>query len=466
MAGIPGSKWIDGGGGTTAVELVWLCRRRWCGNVGINSGSQAVDENENYFHFSSDKFSCSYETASLWSSCCWDIHRPWHVFSGRTWRGNSAIVCRPPSTMEISVWCYCTAAAWARNFSEPASMHIQAKCLPTVFLPKEPEEKFYSFSLQIRDFWFYQMLFLPSNSIISSICWISDLPGNSGLCVNSSPRIQPAAHMSMAVECVREPSSSSGARYHKVTTHGVITVSVLLNSRASPKSAILMRPLSVNSRFDTFRSRWMMNRECRYLRPSSNCSIRHFVCDSENGFGMLSSNEARSCSQYSIEMNMLSRLLPTTTSFSLTMFSWSHIFSIVISRKPLTGSPSFSWSMRTRFSATILPSFTVSRARSTRIEQTELLFPLPQCIEIRWHLSSYTRHRMCPLQCDSIFRIQSLAGIFPTEKQNQSIWIDRRIANNNKSKYWVTTSRSRISIGRLDTKHVRTPFRVIGAWGS
>lgn len=75
----------------------------------------------------------TYEMASLWSSYCSGIHRPWPVFSDRTWRGSSAIECRIPLTREISVWCYCTAAVWARSFSEPALSHIQAKCLTTVY---------------------------------------------------------------------------------------------------------------------------------------------------------------------------------------------------------------------------------------------------------------------------------------------------------------------------------------------
>lgn len=59
----------------------------------------------------------------------------------------------------------------------------------------------------------------------------------------------------------------------------------------------------------------------------------------------------------------LSRLFPTTTSFSWTMFSCRQLSSTDISRNPLIGKPSFSCSIRTFFRATT-QSFLVSRARS------------------------------------------------------------------------------------------------------
>lgn len=45
-------------------------------------------------------------------------------------------------------------------------------------------------------------LVLPKRSIMRLICSISDLPGRSGLWSRSSPRMQPAAHMSTPVVCV------------------------------------------------------------------------------------------------------------------------------------------------------------------------------------------------------------------------------------------------------------------------
>jgi len=79
---------------------------------------------------------------------------------------------------------------------------------------------------------------VPKRSTISSNWPSSERPGNSGRCPNSSPSMQPAAHMSTEVVWVRACSSSSGALYHKVTTRGVIGRKGRPNQRAKPKSAI------------------------------------------------------------------------------------------------------------------------------------------------------------------------------------------------------------------------------------
>lgn len=110
----------------------------------------------------------------------------------------------------------------------------------------------------------------------------------------------------------------------------------------------------------------------------------HFTWASVKGFGILSSIEAKSCSQYSMTrktlrqikresrysclwnlliMFYLSRLLPTTTSLMATIFSCWQFNSKVISRMALSGSPSFSLSIRIFFNATTSP-FRVSLALS------------------------------------------------------------------------------------------------------
>ena len=58
---------------------------------------------------------------------------------------------------------------------------------------------------------------VPRRSMMISSWFISLLPGNNGLWAKSSPRIQPADHMSIAVVWVFEFKRSSGLRYHKVT---------------------------------------------------------------------------------------------------------------------------------------------------------------------------------------------------------------------------------------------------------
>lgn len=188
---------------------------------------------------------------------------------------------------------------------------------------------------------------LPSKSTISSNCSISVLPGSKGLFASNSPRIQPAAHISSAGVCRGDCKSSSGALYHRVTTRGVALRAGAPSQRARPKSAakeqhnllviikdikekrslipvalqnkyvstiyhtdhlpILTHPLSVRSKLETFRSLCTMKFEWRYLRPFSTCSIKHLTWDSVNGDVILSSNDAKSCSQYSIERNMLKK---------------------------------------------------------------------------------------------------------------------------------------------------------------
>ena len=78
---------------------------------------------------------------------------------------------------------------------------------------------------------------VPRRSTISSNWPSSERPGKSGRCPKSSPSIQPAAHMSTDVVWVRACNSSSGARYHRVTTRGVIGRKGRPNQRAKPKSA-------------------------------------------------------------------------------------------------------------------------------------------------------------------------------------------------------------------------------------
>lgn len=78
---------------------------------------------------------------------------------------------------------------------------------------------------------------VPNSLMISSSWAISVVPGNNGLWPSNSPKIQPTAHMSMAVVWTGEPSRSSGARYHRVTTCGVIGLGGIPKYRAKPKSA-------------------------------------------------------------------------------------------------------------------------------------------------------------------------------------------------------------------------------------
>ena len=176
--------------------------------------------------------------------------------------------------------------------------------------------------------------------------------------------MHPAAHISTEVVCVLACSSNSGALYHSVTTLGVIGLRGSPNHLARPKSAIFTHPLSVIRRFETFKSLWTMKLWWRYLNPFNTWRTIHLTWLSEKGACILSNKLAKSCSQYSMARKILSRLLPTTTSFSWTIFSCLQDSNTLISLKPLTGKPSFSCSIRTFFKATTL-SFFVSLARYT-----------------------------------------------------------------------------------------------------
>lgn len=111
--------------------------------------------------------------------------------------------------------------------------------------------------------------------------------------------------------------------YHKVTTKWVYGFNGLPYWRANPKSQIFNSPRLFRSKLDVFKSLWRTQLSCRYLTPSSNWSIRHLTSLWLNGCFFVSINALRSCSIYSITMKMLSRLLPTTTSFTSTIEGWS-----------------------------------------------------------------------------------------------------------------------------------------------
>lgn len=62
------------------------------------------------------------------------------------------------------------------------------------------------------------------------------VPGKRGRPVYISAMMQPADHISMLVLYVRLPRSTSGARYHKVTTSLEKVLTGIPNARARPKS--------------------------------------------------------------------------------------------------------------------------------------------------------------------------------------------------------------------------------------
>lgn len=82
----------------------------------------------------------------------------------------------------------------------------------------------------------------------------SDSPARYGRRSMSSAKMQPAAQLSTASVYDLAPKSSSGERYHLVTTWWVIFASGSENSRARPKSASFKRPSAAMSKLLGFRS--------------------------------------------------------------------------------------------------------------------------------------------------------------------------------------------------------------------
>ena len=158
--------------------------------------------------------------------------------------------------------------------------------------------------------------------------------------------MQPAAQISIAVVWVGELSKSSGARYQRVTTRGVIGLIGSPNRRASPKSAKEMKKTVSQENYTFFYlfyqswrildqslKDWILlnhggcNSVCEGTRvlgiPKAKAKLfffiwiskakkkchtwrpMHFTWASVNGFGILSSIEAKSCSQYSMTRKTL-----------------------------------------------------------------------------------------------------------------------------------------------------------------
>ena len=79
--------------------------------------------------------------------------------------------------------------------------------------------------------------------------------------------MQPTAHMSTAALYVSHESSSSGARYQRVTTYSVMNALDSLQARARPKSQILRSQVAFSSRLLGLRSRCSTLAVWTYLSP-------------------------------------------------------------------------------------------------------------------------------------------------------------------------------------------------------
>jgi len=117
--------------------------------------------------------------------------------------------------------------------------------------------------------------------------------------------MHPMLHMSTAGPYVSAPSSSSGARYHNVTTSWVIFGGGSPKYLAMPKSAILSCPRLFMSRFDVFRSRCRIQLLCRYSVAEASWRSRVLISEGRKGSCMSSCRVLRSCSRKSMTRKIL-----------------------------------------------------------------------------------------------------------------------------------------------------------------
>jgi hypothetical protein len=98
----------------------------------------------------------------------------------------------------------------------------------------------------------------------------SEVPGKSGRPELISPKMHPTLHKSTGVEYLRDPISTSGARYQSVTTSCVYERTGMPNARARPKSASLSSSASLLiSRFCGFKSRCSTRRSWQKATPAT-----------------------------------------------------------------------------------------------------------------------------------------------------------------------------------------------------
>lgn len=165
-----------------------------------------------------------------WSKTTEDILQQLLFFLGQTWIGSWAIWDQQLISRGTLFWDYCRAGSLVWSWTDRASLRTLAILRQMEFL-QQNKKCLISYCVDEN------LDFLPSKSTIMSIWEISLNPGNRGLWAKSSPKMQPVAHMSMAVVWKVHPNSNSGGRYHKVTNPGVIGVFGTLKVLASPKSA-------------------------------------------------------------------------------------------------------------------------------------------------------------------------------------------------------------------------------------
>src|SRR5450432_1102528 len=121
---------------------------------------------------------------------------------------------------------------------------------------------------RIRVSWWWSSLVRILNSPVDS-SHLQSFPGNRGLPLNISAKIQPTDQTSMAFVYSLKVNIISGALYQRVATYSVMKPELSsweAAERARPKSQTLRSQLALRSKLDGLRSRWSTFAECIALR--------------------------------------------------------------------------------------------------------------------------------------------------------------------------------------------------------
>ena len=115
-------------------------------------------------------------------------------------------------------------------------------------------------------------LFLLSRDRYGDERYIQSLPGNRGLPLSISARMQPTDQTSIALVYSLNVNMISGARYQRVATYSVMKPELSswdAAERARPKSHTFRSQLALSRRLDGFKSRCSTLAECIALRARS-----------------------------------------------------------------------------------------------------------------------------------------------------------------------------------------------------
>mmetsp|Transcript_11809 Transcript_11809/g.41039 ORF Transcript_11809/g.41039 Transcript_11809/m.41039 type:complete len:223 (+) Transcript_11809:537-1205(+) len=208
--------------------------------------------------------------------------------------------------------------------------------------------------------------------------------------------MHPTLHTSMAVVYSVQLSSSSGARYHLVTTYSVM-YSFSLLVLASPKSHIFRSQLAFSRRLLGLRSRCRTFALCTYFRPRRSWYTKYWQWSSDRGWLLLMIwCRSVSMSSYTTYTSLNDSCGACGFMMSLIWitFSWRRWRRSLISRRVRLASMAFSNALPIFFIA-ILSPLSVLRA-----EHTTPYAPLPMGL-IGVYFASTSKRFPHTMKCDT-----------------------------------------------------------------